>query len=420
MKTQYFSKVENKYVFNFTLIFWHLFIIIASLAIIFGIGSFLWSVIPPTQKKVEKKEYPLKAAYPQVISISLDELLADNIQKDITDAQPRVITKSTPGYSSDTVALSFLLAAQERLKSLIPPQKYSWGGQGHWYYPMGKMMWDYYKLERYREWISTEMGLSERINSVLNEASANTNSQKADFLNRYCAIIEHFPEEKRKDILESLLNYVSSTFSQNISVLTSLTKLVQEMDSVEGYRYVYTLARFGIRNEHNGPLLINYITTIVPKFEPNQCNEIIDVLIDSYDGFFSEDLVKQIESTDLYLQLLPKLKLQEQATLLVKFYRLYTAKNYDRLTKIKEIDASYDEEIDKIDQEFELNKAMAQEVFYKKKEKKQDLLVKSLIGIAGGVALIVVVAFFLVFFSIQRSVRKIESKLKYPTDLVED
>ena len=60
MKTKYFEKVENKYVFNLTLIFWHIFIAISTLAIVVSLAVLLWSIIPASEKKVEKKAYPEK------------------------------------------------------------------------------------------------------------------------------------------------------------------------------------------------------------------------------------------------------------------------------------------------------------------------------------------------------------------------
>lgn len=60
MKTNYFSKIENKYVFNVSLIVWHLFIMIATLSVLISLAIVLWSVFPPSERTVVKNPYPEK------------------------------------------------------------------------------------------------------------------------------------------------------------------------------------------------------------------------------------------------------------------------------------------------------------------------------------------------------------------------
>ena len=47
MKTNYFTKVEDKYVFRVSTAFWHLLIGIITIAAIVGIVLLVWSIIPP-------------------------------------------------------------------------------------------------------------------------------------------------------------------------------------------------------------------------------------------------------------------------------------------------------------------------------------------------------------------------------------
>ena len=58
MKHNYFEKVENKYVFNLTLIFWHIFIALATLALTISIVILLWGIIPPFKHSVKKEADP--------------------------------------------------------------------------------------------------------------------------------------------------------------------------------------------------------------------------------------------------------------------------------------------------------------------------------------------------------------------------
>ena len=74
MKTNYFTKVENKYVFNISRIFWHIFIIVGTIAVVFSLWIYMYGLIPPSKKTVEKSPLPTKQAYPSVIIVSLDDL----------------------------------------------------------------------------------------------------------------------------------------------------------------------------------------------------------------------------------------------------------------------------------------------------------------------------------------------------------
>ena len=68
MKYAYVTQVENKYVFNVSLIFWHLFIAISTLVVVTSLLVFLWSLIPASQKDVEKQPYP------EPVKVALNEL----------------------------------------------------------------------------------------------------------------------------------------------------------------------------------------------------------------------------------------------------------------------------------------------------------------------------------------------------------
>ena len=68
MKTRYFEKVENKYIFNLSLIFWHLFILLGTIAIIGSILLLAYSLSPTFKAGVEK------AAYPPEVEVELKDL----------------------------------------------------------------------------------------------------------------------------------------------------------------------------------------------------------------------------------------------------------------------------------------------------------------------------------------------------------
>ena len=131
MKTKYFEKVENKYVFNMSLIFWHIFIALSTLAIVASILVFLWSIIPAMEKNVEKRAYPEKKQYPAPVKVALTDLKLEETQKE--EAPPPVSQKEIETTIAnqpqkpieDTKGKSEYEAALKTLKTYIPPTKYS-------------------------------------------------------------------------------------------------------------------------------------------------------------------------------------------------------------------------------------------------------------------------------------------------------
>mgnify|MGYP001568389495 FL=1 len=83
MKNSYVTQVENKYVFNVSLIFWHLFIALATLVIAASLVIFLWSLIPASQKDVEKQPYP------EPVKVSLNELQLETQKEEAPTVTPQ-------------------------------------------------------------------------------------------------------------------------------------------------------------------------------------------------------------------------------------------------------------------------------------------------------------------------------------------
>ncbi|MFH1320509.1 MAG: hypothetical protein ABII90_07645 [Bacteroidota bacterium] len=155
MKTNYFTKVENKYVFNLSLIFWHIFITLASLAIIAGIALFIWCIIPPSEKEVAKRPYPVKPSYPekkpypQPVTVDYADLQLEETKEEAPPPPPEITGKKQiekkivqPKLVEDTKGKDEYNLSLATLRELIPPQKYSWASEGIWSYPEGKRYWD--------------------------------------------------------------------------------------------------------------------------------------------------------------------------------------------------------------------------------------------------------------------------------------
>ena len=134
-KNAYISKVENRYVFNVSLIFWHLFIALSTLVIVVSILIFLWSIIPASQKDVEKQQYPAP------VKVALSELQLKETKEEaqsLTTEQVQTAPSVNQQLFEDTNGKGDYVVSLNTLKTLIPPTKYSWQGSGSWSYPYGE------------------------------------------------------------------------------------------------------------------------------------------------------------------------------------------------------------------------------------------------------------------------------------------
>jgi hypothetical protein len=415
MKTNYFTKVENKYVFNVSLIFWHMFIALSSLAIMVFIVVFLWSIFPTSERKVEKQAYPEKTAYPEPIKVSLSELSFETkIQEEVltppsenlkeekkTDRSEYVDLQGKPEYD---LSLS-------TLKVLIPPAKYSWSGSGYFTYPYGERYWIVYKQERYRQWNITEYGIEEKLSYSYKTSKAKSYSEKKQILDGFISVVKLLPEKNRISALQYLINNVADNISQNTTTCQALVNIVSKMSKEENLKYLDQLAGFAKDNPNDGSLLIGYLSTIIDKFDVLQRNRIIVDLSNSYYNYFGQNFAKQKEATDLFIPMLPKIKGENHPRALMQYYGLYVTKNSQRDIAIAQIENEYQHKISEIDNNFEMEQANAIYEYQRKKLSKQEYRLKSLAGIGSGILLIVFIAMILVFLSIQRSVSKIEEKI---------
>lgn len=414
MKTNYFSKVENKYVFNVSLIFWHILIALATLAIVFCIIVFLWGTIPAIQKNVMKQSYPEKKEYPVPITVTLTELNLDDLKKEEFPEIDQNKTASQPLEKKPMEDLSGKIeyeASLDTLKILIPPAQYSWEGQGYWNYPQGKRFWDVYKREIYRQWISTEGGVTDKLNTSYRKANATNFIEKKQLLDNYIKVIKLFPENKRLNVLQIIMINVASNMQRNNDILNSLVNVVKKMDKTENINVIDLLTSFGKDNPNDGIPFINYIATIIDKFDKTQQYKGVENLKNGFYWYFNQNLKIQQEATDLYIPMLSQMKIDQQAQTLFQYYSLYLNKNEKRNEQIRQIDFEHQQAINEIESKYLSDQQQAQMDFEAKKAKKERLRLRALSGIGGGIILVVLIATFLAFLSIQRSVRKMEEKM---------
>ncbi len=419
MKKSYFknyvSKVEDKYVFNLSSIFWHLFIALASVGIFISILLFFWSLIPPFHKNVEKQAYPTEKQYPEPVKVTINELLLQDAAQEET-LQPKVlidtvVENTEPKVIEDTKGKDEYVATLNTLKVLIPPAKYSWSGSGEWSYPYGQQYWTYYKQEKYRQWNVSEPGLEDKLISSYRTSNAKNYTEKKKMLDGYIIVLKPMKEEIRLTAIQYLLNQTVDSVGKNIAIYQALAKVVSKMSSETSAEYISQLASFGNSNPNEGVPFIDYISSIIDKFNPLQRTEIIGGLINSYYNFFSQDLKIQKEATDLFMPLLKGIKAEIQYKSLIRYYGLYVRKNQNRDVEIAQIKNEYQQSINAIEQQFIMDQAIAAMDYQETKIKKAEYRYKSLLGVGGGIVLIVLIGTILAFLSIQRSVRKIEEKI---------
>ncbi len=411
MKYNYFTKIENKYVFNVSLIFWHVLILCVSLAIIVSLGGLLWSVVPAQKKQIDKKPYPQKQEYPQAIKVDIAELhLEEKKDEPQVEAPRQQKTTTSNENNEDAKGIEEYQISLNKLKELIA-SKASWDGSGKWYYPYGERYWQVYKDEQYRQWVIIEPGIEDKLNAAYKVSNATNYSDKKSLLDGYIEVITLVHADKRADGITRLINNVINNVSTNRIMCQSLTKVITNLSSKADNSYISILSNFYKNNPKDGVPFIEYISIIINKFSDEQQNTIIERLTNSYYNYFNQNLTYLKESTDSFLQLLPEINSEIQAKALLQYYKVYVAKNVDREKKIAQIENEYKESVSQIDIEYTSSVANAEQEYMSKQLKKAELKLKSLSGIGGGILAIVLIGTILVFLSIQRSVRKIEEKI---------
>ncbi|WRQ33787.1 hypothetical protein U5907_03870 [Bacteroidales bacterium MB20-C3-3] len=415
MKTNYFTKIENKYVFNVSLIIWHLIIALASIAIVISLLVFLWGLIPPSSPKVEKTPYPEKVEYPSPVSVSLNELIIKKlppaqpsyaaeteIQEETKEVKPQEDLRGKTEYD----------AVVDTLKILIPPSKYKWEGEGHYIYPKGEAYWEFYQREIYRKWVITKEGLMDRINSSYVKTNANNYYLKRDQLKSYVNFLKNIPESKRIQSLDQITSNVIKDFSLNNNALNAIVPITKKIDLNidDNIKIIGMLLNFCNRRA-DGISFIEYVTSIADKFAPAQQYQTLSLMINGYNRHFDGNINLLKDATDLFIQMLSQIDPKNQATILSQYYIVFARKNDARNMKIRQIDTDYEELVRQIDEKFEEDQIIAQMEYSSRKLTKENLRMKSIAGIGLGIILIVFVGTFLAFLSIQRSVRKMEESI---------
>lgn len=425
MKHNYFEKLENKYVFNFTLIFWHLFIILASLGLIIGVLLLLWGIIPPLKQKAEKEAYPNKKPYPSAVTVALQELILEKPkpetkQKINEEIIPEPIEKQKiePPVNKveDTRGKAEFLLSMNVLKTQIPPQKYSWDSKGEWGFSdiNSERLWKIYKLDKYRQWRVSEKGITDKLDDAFINSKAKNYTDKKQILDAFIAVIKPIKELSRPKALQILMEINSESPDQTTSLCLSVSKVVPKFAASTDLVYLQKLIDFGFQNTNQGKdfnPFFDYITSNIEKFNSLKRTIVLEQLINSYYYFFNWDFAKQKEATDLFIPMVSQIKMENYSEAIMQYYRLYLSKNQTREQTVVEIDNEYQQAINEIEVKFKTDQILQKMKYDDAKRKKIEWRMKGLMGIGGGIVLTVLIATILVFLSIQRSVTRIEEKI---------
>jgi hypothetical protein len=392
MENKYFNKIEEKYVFNISLIFWRIIVGVGAVAALVGLLMLLWGFFPPFKQSVRKPKYPSPVKVtPSEINIKLNP--------------PKKLTKQPPGDNEIQIQETpqepapgeeQYLALLDSLKKLIPPENYQWKTKGRWDYPYGKSYWDRYKNSRYRNWVVTHLGITDRLKAAYNRTNAEAFTDKKTMLDAYISTIALFPEDKRERVLKALCLYTIESVPLSEKNTVELQKSVSHFSKNE-IGYLEKLATFGKKNPNDGFSFIEYVNQTIGKFDSTAREGVLDVMIDNYYSHFKY-INKQIESTNLFLPIIADFDSTQQAKALIHYYGLFVSKNENREREIQEINYKYEGEL-----------SHAEMNYRNKKSKKSEIRRNGLYGFGAGITLIAILALILVSLSIQRSLKRIEN-----------
>jgi hypothetical protein len=395
MKFDFLEKIEEKFVFKTSHLFFHFLVALAMLVFLASLALLLWGVSPTFKPGVEKVEYPLPVA------VSVDEILAaitaiENRQRGYV-AQIQAISRSDVTQQAQAQDKSNVSdpnkqsygKALDSLKTLLPLEKHLWVDQGRWerdYYGNS-----HFVIERY--------GIESQLQATFNEANALNYIQKRDILRGYLNILKPIEEGSRHDLLQNLMLWtVESTekTQEHMKLLSHAIKIYQPQFGLA----VAKLVNFGKKNPRDGDSFVAYANEIIPKFNSAFKTEILDELMSCYYRYY-DDISAQKEATDLFIPLLAKVEGKYQAPALRIFYQLFIDKNRERKRAIEQIDHEYASEL-----------SAAQMLVQEKQARKAWYRLRGLIGAGGSIMFISVIALTLIMLSIQRNIKQLRVEMQ--------
>jgi len=402
MIKNFITAVEEKYVFNVSHYFWHIFIALSSLALIGGVLILFWGIIPPGKDSVEKEEYPPVV---QVSANEVNEILQQDNQKQVVTKKIKEVEKQqiTTSSSTDPNEQAYNLSI-DSLKILIPPSIYSWKSSGYWYYPYGERSYRRNKNTRwanqYRKWIVKKLGIEKTLNNAYTKSKASNFGEKKKILDALINLIRQYSENKREPILRMLSTYNGKNSYETIENINAISASIANFDTTQT-GFLKSLITFGSNNPKEGRTFILYTNKVLASFSAEYRFDVLKTMINSFYAYFNNKVNQQIEVTDLFLKDIRKYEPEKYTKALEIYYQLMVAKNKQRERNIKNIDNEYSLALAKANAKLELAKV-----------EKAELRIKGVYLGVGAITAIAILALILVLLSIQRYVKKIEGSLQ--------
>lgn len=388
----YLEKLEEKFVFRTSHMFFHILVGAAMLVIAGGILLLLWGMTPSLKPGVSKSEYP------PVVEVSAQELAAAvlpkaELEKGTVAGEAGTATAAEPAAAQPAAQSPADPSQQayeeliDSLKILLPPEKYSWVDRGHW-------QRGYYQ----NRWVIDSYGIQSRLNAAFNTANARAYGDKATVLRSYLPLIAAFEEADRPAVLKALITYSKddpATTRGNMELLQqSIAAFPADKAGV-----LNALADFGQKNPRDGREFIGYAAEIIPRFDPEYATEVLGAMIRTYYNYF-DDIQRQKRATETFFPLLSTFEGKYQAKALEQYYGMYLQKNRER-----------EQQVARIDQQYQHEQQQAEAVLAQKRAQKAENRYYGLMAIGGSLVFISIIALVLVLLSIQRNVRALASQV---------
>ena len=410
MKTNYFTKVEDKYVFRVSTAFWHLLIGIITLAAIAGIVLLAWSIIPPSKEEIKASTYPSKPAYPPVAKVTLADL---NLNEKTVAPPPSVQSAPPPAYKSqsevenDPGKPAYNLSLAE-LKKIIPTNDWQ---PGYWSYPYGELASQMHPSDpNYKRWNPSGENVEQRLDRSYIPIKAKMYSAKKIALDAYIKILKQVPVAKSTEVLNFIIYNMNDRFTDLHTLDSSFTLIAKNLKSFSNSAdAAQNLVGFVLNNPKATFDFVNFAIHSCSQVSDSIRSQYLAGLIDGFYNYFNGNVEVQKEATDQFNKLLTQLPGVNPTKALRTFYSVYNQKNQKRNSEINRIEEEYNTQVAAILADSTMRALQAEVIYQADKEKKVELRAKSLYAIAGGFVAIALLGTILTLLSIQRILRRMEA-----------
>jgi len=433
-----FSKLENYYYYSINRYFWHLLIALSLLVIIGGAVIYIWSYVPPTKEHVEQGPKPQKESYPPLQKVSADEILAALPKKKIKIEEKKEVSSTTEepeldiDYEKpvktkqiDSAALQRYYSALAITKNLIPydENKSFWENRYEYYFPSERDRKLYRKTKNpaFRKRRLVAKGFDIRFNDYAERQGFDTYDEKAQLLEALNKVLEAFDPIYRKEFA----NYFTTSFPARRYDLRSIenrfdaiAQVLSKIQTKKQWKAYSKLWNFINRNPNDGLPMVLYQGQIVDSIAPGQRLAFMEQMIAEYNRHYNNNLNALIESTDYFLKLLPRMPADNQAEALKIYYHFYRRNNNERLSKIREIDRKYAQDVNEWKQSYYEALRRAENDYLREKRKREDWRGWSVKGILVAFGSVLLLSIILLIISMIRNINRLTEAIYENNQLV--